>query len=68
VTLAEWQLVSIIVSIIGSAVGAAAWVTWKMAKVKTEIHNLKDNLKKLMMILHTCSGYITRRHERLLRK
>lgn len=33
-------------SIIGSAVGATAWIIWKMAKAETEIHNLKDNLKK----------------------
>ncbi|CAN5377173.1 hypothetical protein BH18THE2_BH18THE2_25100 [soil metagenome] len=44
--LLDWQFISIVVSIIGSAVGATAWITWKMAKADTEIKNLKDNLKK----------------------
>jgi hypothetical protein len=44
-TLPDWQLVSIVVSILGSAVGATAWITWKLAKADTEIKNLKENLK-----------------------
>jgi uncharacterized protein (DUF697 family) len=44
--LPDWQFISIIVSIVGSAVGATAWITWKMSKAETEINNLKDKVKK----------------------
>ena len=44
--LPDWQFISIIVSIIGSVVGATAWISWKMSSAETEIKNLKENLKK----------------------
>jgi hypothetical protein len=45
-TIPDWQFISIIISIVGSAVGATSWITWKIAKAETEINNLKENLKK----------------------
>lgn len=44
--LSDWQLIGIFGSIISSAVGATAFIVWKMAKAETEIKSLKENLKK----------------------
>jgi hypothetical protein len=45
--LPDWQLISIITSIVGSAVGATAWITWKISNAETEIKNLKEKFKKV---------------------
>jgi hypothetical protein len=55
--LTDWQLVSIVVSIVGSAVGATAWITWRLSKANTKIENLEGILKKSKMILDICSGW-----------
>ncbi len=47
IDLPDWQFIGIIVSIVGSAVGATAWITWRLSKVTTEVDNLKDNVKKI---------------------
>jgi uncharacterized protein (DUF697 family) len=51
INLSDWQLIQIIVTIVGSAVGAAvaatAWITWRLSKVTTEVDNLKEKVKKV---------------------
>lgn len=45
-SLTDSQLLDVIVTIVCSAVGATAWITWRLSAHHTEIKNLKDNLKK----------------------
>ena len=41
--LSDWQLIQIIITIVGSAVGPTAWITWRLSKVTTDVNNLKKS-------------------------
>jgi hypothetical protein len=50
-TLADWQIISIafgiLVAIIGSAVGATKWTTWRLSKALTKIEGIEGRLNRI---------------------
>jgi hypothetical protein len=56
--LSDLQFISIIITIVGAAVGPTAWITWRLSKALTKIEGLEGRLNRVEDDIRTVFGRI----------